>query len=373
MHSYEKLPEQIAFDYTGQQESLSSRRARAGGRNNVNRDNARESRRRRVRPDQESVAPSTYAERRARYHRPQGQQYTVRAVSRTFAQTGIAAPDGLERSRRRLPPMHTPASSPIPPRSSRVRKRGFLRRVLGIFSVVALLGAAIGFALFSSSFRIQGVAVMGTTNPAVIHAIAHMNMVGQNIFLIDLPALTDQIEALPPVESANLQKVWPDQLVVNVVERLPVILWQTPQGIYSVDSHGVVIAPAGETSGPAHLMTVVDMRSKGVTQQVRPGTHLNAADIAFALQVFEQVPQVVGVTQFTLRYTVTGGPAPVGSFSIVSSQGWIAYLGSATDSNPLSNRLAELQQILKRAQQDQVTLATIDLQYGLRPVFTVKP
>jgi cell division septal protein FtsQ len=371
MHSY-KLPEQIAFDYTDQYESLSSRRARAGGRTNVNRDNAGESRRRRVRPDQESVAPSTYAERRARYHRPRGQQYTVRSVSRTFAQTGVAAPEGLERSRR-LPPMSTPASSPIPPRSSRVRKRGFLRRVLGIFSVMALLIAAISFALISPGFHIHSVAVMGTTNPEVIHAISHMNMVGQNIFLIDIPSLTDQVDALPPVESANLQKVWPDQLVVNIVERLPVILWQTPQGTYSVDSHGVVIALAGETGGPAHLMTVVDMRSKGVTQQVRPGTHLNAADIAFALQVFEQVPQVVGITQFTLRYSVTGAQPPVGSFSIASSQGWIAYLGSPTDSNPLGNRLVELQQILKKAQQDQLTLATIDLRYGLRPVFTVKP
>lgn len=365
------LPEQIAFDYTKQ--TSGSRRERAGGRgrSNVNRDYAGESRRRSVQPHLEDVSPSTYAERRARYHRPQGQQYTVnRRVSRTFRQTGIAEPEGLVGAKRSLPPMR-PTRTPIPPRSSRARKRGFWRRILGFLAVMALVVGAISFALLSPGFRIRSVAVMGTTNPALIHSVAQMNMVGQNIFLIDVTSLTDQIDALPPVDSATIQKAWPDQLVVNIVERLPVVLWQTPQQTYSVDSHGVVIALAGGTGG--HLMTIVDMRSKGLTQQVRPGAHLNPADIAFAQQVFEQVPQVVGIAQFTLRYTATTGQAAHGSFTIASSDGWVAYLGGAADSNPLSNRLVELQQILKKAQQNQWSLATIDLRFGLRPVFTLKP
>ncbi|HEV2582313.1 MAG TPA: FtsQ-type POTRA domain-containing protein, partial [Ktedonobacteraceae bacterium] len=258
-----KLPEQIAFDYTKQHESSSSRRARAGGRgrSNVNGEQSGEIRRRRVQPHQEEVPPSSYAERRSRYHRPQGQQYTVkRTGQRRFDQTGIAAPEGLTRAPRSLPPMRTP----IPPRSSRTRKRGWLRRFLGFFSVLVLAIAAISFALFSPNFRVRGVAVMGTTNPTLIHEIGQMNMVGQNIFLLNVASLTDQIDALPPIEAADVQKAWPDQLVITVVERLPVILWQTPQQTYSVDSHGVVIALAGNSSGAEHLMTIVDMRSKGV-------------------------------------------------------------------------------------------------------------
>jgi len=56
----------------------------------------------------------------------------------------------------------------------------------------------------------------------------------------------------------------------------------------------------------------------------------------------------------------------------VSSNGWLAYLGNADDSNPLDNRLVELQQILNYAQQQQLNLATIDLRFGLRPVYTLK-
>lgn len=373
--SIQQLPEQIAFDYTDQRESPVSRQVRAGGRgrSNVNLDNPGGSRQRRVQPQQEAVPASTWAERHergARYHRPRGQQYTAnRSGQRTFLQTGVAAPEGLVRARKALPPMRTP----IPPRSSRGRRRAFWRRFLGFLAVLTLVIAAISFALVSPSFHVRSVAVMGTTNATLIHAIQQMNMVGQNIFLIDIASLTDRIDAIPLVESANIQKVWPDQLVVNIVERLPVVLWQTPQQTYTVDSHGVVVALADQTSGAEHLMTVVDMRSKAVTQQVRPGMHLNATDIAFALQVFQRLPQVAGITNFTLRYSAAGSRASDGSFIVASPQGWIAYLGNASDSNPLDNRLVELQQILKKAQQDQLTLATIDLRYGLHPVFTVKP
>jgi hypothetical protein len=56
----------------------------------------------------------------------------------------------------------------------------------------------------------------------------------------------------------------------------------------------------------------------------------------------------------------------------VSSNGWLAYLGAADDNNPLDNRLIELQQILNMAQQKQLNLATIDLRFGLRPVYRLK-
>jgi len=123
-----------------------------------------------------------------------------------------------------------------------------------------------------------------------------MGMQGQNIFLIDVVALTQRIEMLPIVASANLEKQWPNQLQVSVTERTPVLLWQTPRGTYSVDRHGVVIAPTSKTSGAGALMTVVDVPPQGKISGVRgteihPGVQLNAADIAFAMAVFAGVPK----------------------------------------------------------------------------------
>ncbi|HLX58384.1 MAG TPA: FtsQ-type POTRA domain-containing protein [Ktedonobacteraceae bacterium] len=341
------------------------------------RDEMQEPRKRKVSMPEVIAQPMNPAQRRARYERLNPRQTRQaprrgnRLVKRTLAQTGTAAPEGPVRIVRTLPPQRTP----IPVRSGQhKRKRGFWQRFLTLFALIALATIAAGFALFSPNFRVRQITVVGTSNPALIGTIQQMGMQGQNIFLIDVTGFTTRIDALPAVASASIQKAWPNQLSVTVVERLPVLLWHTPAATFSVDSHGVVIGLASETTGADQLMAVVDARSKGVTQRVQPGTHLNAADVTFALQVFERLPQVAGVTAFTLRYSAAPGSQSSGdgSFIVESQQGWIAYLGSADDNNPLDNRLVELQQILSRAHQEQLNLATIDLRYGLRPVFTVK-
>ena len=93
---------------------------------------------------------------------------------------------------------------------------------------------------------------------------------------------------------------------------------------------------------------------------------MNSTDIAFATEVFAGLPQVSGITDFKLKYDNSG------SFVVESSDGWVAYLGGADNPNPLDNRLIELQQILAFAGQKQLNLATIDLRFGLRPVYTLK-
>ena len=235
-------------------------------------------------------------------------------------------------------------------------------------------------------FRIDHLSIVGAHNPLVVHNIQQLGIQGQNIFLVDVAALTSRVDALPMVANAEMEKQWPNQLVVTVTERTPVMLWQTRQGTYSVDTKGVVIAPASEMTGITHLRTVVDVR-KGDNATGRSGrtgiwagAHLNAADIAFAMQVFARLPRMTGVTNFTLRYDEYDarvhrkyeGWGEMELFEVVSSAGWVAYLGGSNDTNPLDNRLIELQQILALAQQQQLNIATIDLRYGLRPVYTLK-
>jgi hypothetical protein len=316
------------------------------------------------------------------YHEP------VVRKPRTLAQTGAPAVSGQMRVLKRpLPDQQTP----VPARSGRRRthRRGFLWRLFGIFALLLLLVLGSSFALTSSAFRVAQVSVTGAHHDILVQSIQHMGMQGQNIFLIDVEALTARIEMLPMVASASLEKQWPNQLQVTVTERTPVLLWQTVHGTYGVDRQGVVIAPANQTAGADALMTVVDgwrgNTSGGIgakdMRDVHPGVRLNAADIVFATAVFAELPKVAGVTDFTLRYsdTMPGGlakePGTMGGkgvYIIESKAGWIANLGGANDANPLHNRLIELQQILALAQREQLNLATIDLRFDLRPVYTIK-
>jgi len=53
--------------------------------------------------------------------------------------------------------------------------------------VIGIVG--ITFALTSSTFRVQQVNVVGTSNTALVKNIEHMGMQGQNVFLLNTAAL----------------------------------------------------------------------------------------------------------------------------------------------------------------------------------------
>ena len=383
-----QLKEQIAFDYrerkssrsASEHEMTSRRGTRATGRSRREEQPSAHTnantRRRVVTMPKEIAQPTPWADRPAHKRRahtdpPAGH----RLVKRTLAQTGVPAAGGQVRLIRPLPRRRL-AQQQVPMRSGQriARSGSFWRRFLSLFALLMICIAGASFALTSSNFRVQQVEVVGTQNGTLVHTIQNMGIQGQNIFLMDVGAMTARIEALPVVASANLVRQLPDQVTVNVVERTPVLLWQTQQGIFSIDSHGVVIATANGFTGTDGLMTVVDERggANGAAQQIQPGALLNEADIAFAREVFARLPQLSGVPSFTLRYDTIPKQGRHGSFIVVSSDGWLAYLGSADDTNPLDNRLFELQQILSLAQQEQLKLATIDLRFGLRPVYTLK-
>ncbi len=329
-------------------------------------------RRRVVSMPKEVAQPMHWADRHTHKRSANAERHTKsRSVKRTLAHTGVPASEGRVRFVRPLP--RQSHASHIPARSSRRSARrgslvGRMSTMVALF-VIGIVG--VSFALSSTNFQIHQIDITGTQNTRIVNDIQHMGIQGQNIFLLDVGGLTTQIGSLPMVDSVNISKQLPNLVIINVVERTPVLLWQTSKGTFSVDNKGMVIASASDTSGVDRLMTVVDV-SSGAAQHVHPGTVLNAADIAFATQLNARLQHLPGVSTFTLRYDVLPAQGGHGSFIVVSSNGWLAYLGSAGDSNPLDNRLIELQQILHLAQQQQLKLATIDLRFGLRPVYTLK-
>jgi hypothetical protein len=348
-------------------------------------------------PTDPSTAWNAFAQRQERRRRVAARQRSktyIRLEARTYARTGSWATGERTRNGMRRP-LPTHRRSPIPTRSGRNgARRGWFWKLLGVVAGLIGLGLATNFVFTSTAFRIEQVNVVGTHNDVLISSIQRMGMQGQNIFLVNVPDLKEQIEALPLVSSASLSKQWPNQLTVTVKERIPALLWQTPQGTYSIDSQGVVIAPVNGTTGLDHLKIVVagmntntgknkgqgSTIASGNVQPLRTGMHLNAAEISFALAVFKSLPQVTGINTFKLRYDgtmypdTTSGPwtpGSRGSFVVESPDGWIAYLGNAADANPLENRLIALQQILLLSQKEGQRLATIDVRYGLHPVYTV--
>jgi cell division septal protein FtsQ len=308
-------------------------------------------------------------------------------VARTFVQTGVRASNGrIQATRRPLP-----YKSLVPQRSGRKRlRRGFFWKLLGLFIAIVCAVALVNFLLTGAMFRVQHVDVVGTKDAVLQQSIDHLHIEGQNIFTLNTGSLQSQIKASPLVDSVVLSKQFPDQLTITIVERKPVTLWQVSQGTFSVDAHGMVMATADNTPQAANLGIIVDITQQSEQAQhlketeplLHPGTYLKNIDTVFASEVWQQVPKVVDISTFSLYYDGTmyastisqagSGADSRGSYIIESPVGWKAYLGGSQDPNSLANRLKELTAILHLASQKQQNIATIDLRYGLRPVYTLK-
>jgi len=147
------------------------------------------------------------------------------------------------------------AAAPIDPRLNarrvEVRRQAGRRRlrwILPIVLVVALLAAA-AMVLRSPLLSVGSVDVSGAvyTDQADVQKIVD-GVKGKPMATVDLDSVTHRFEALPWVRRADVRRVWPRHVEVDLVERRPVAAYYAPDGSYRVldgDGH-VIVALAGE-------------------------------------------------------------------------------------------------------------------------------
>lgn len=96
--------------------------------------------------------------------------------------------------------------------------------------------------LFSGDFLVDSVVVRGTSigDPASIVMTA--DAIGEPIFTIDASDSAERVAALPYVESVSVRTRFPDEVVISVVERTPVAVWQAGAQAFLIDARGNVLA-----------------------------------------------------------------------------------------------------------------------------------
>ena len=120
--------------------------------------------------------------------------------------------------------------------------------------------------LSALGFRIEDVQVEGrslTSSQEILHILGVHR--GDFIFSVSLPQVQKELEALPWVRSASLQRRLPNVLYVRLAERHPVALWQKQGKRYLVDDQGKVLESATATSFP-HLIVLT---GEGAPENVR--------------------------------------------------------------------------------------------------------
>ncbi len=98
------------------------------------------------------------------------------------------------------------------------------------------------------------------------------------MFSFKVDAARDEVLNDPWVKSATVRKVYPDTIVVDVVERKPVALWQSKGEIHLISRDGFVISQAG----PKHM---------NLPQVVGEGANMAAAEFLSVIGRFPSISQ----------------------------------------------------------------------------------
>jgi cell division septal protein FtsQ len=146
-----------------------------------------------------------------------------------------------------------------------------------------------------------------------------------NVFHLTTDEMERRIETLPSVLSASVETSLPNQLVVRVRERQPVMLWHTATATWLVDPSGLVIAAdPGGASGQTGLPVIQDLRTS--PEQLSAGASLDPLDLKVALQLGAITPSLLGSSASSLSLSVDDEDGWV----LAAPQGWRAVFGHFT-------------------------------------------
>ncbi|MEV7788056.1 FtsQ-type POTRA domain-containing protein [Streptomyces sp. NPDC088106] len=134
------------------------------------------------------------------------------------------------------------SSGPPPVRRSGRRR---LHRMIALAVVLVFLGSGVFWLLYGSDLvRVERVSVSGTgvLTPDQVRGAAHVPL-GEQLISVDTEAIEARLaKALPRIDTVDVVRSWPDEIMLNVTERSPVLVVRKEGKFVEVDDEGVRFA-----------------------------------------------------------------------------------------------------------------------------------
>lgn len=133
------------------------------------------------------------------------------------------------------------------------------RYVVAVVALVGIIGGGVWLVYFSAWLSVSGVEVRGVEQLSAdqVRQAAAVPQ-GEALARVDLDRIRSRVEALAPVRSVDVSRQWPDQVLIDVDERVAIAVVEIGGQLRGMDAEGVVFrdyaqAPAGlprvETGG----------------------------------------------------------------------------------------------------------------------------
>jgi cell division septal protein FtsQ len=174
-----------------------------------------------------------------------------------------------------------------------------------LLAAVGLLSSAAAFygVTTSAAFELDRLEINGTNQvvPEEVRSAA-LGAVGErpNLFRVRSADIGLAVRALPAVRDARIGIALPGRLVVTVIERSPIVTWETGTGRYFLDVEGrlFLVAPGDASGHPV----VRDEREYSRTFEL--GGWLELVDLAVVRQLGALTPASLGSRTKALMLTV---------------------------------------------------------------------
>ena len=124
---------------------------------------------------------------------------------------------------------------------------GFLRVAIWVPVFLGLgfgIYESISYAYETDRFEVRRISVSGLHRVSENEVLARVGYApGANVLHVNLEETREAIEEILWVRHATVQRVWPNEIVISLVERQPIALARIDSEIFQVDIEGVVLSP----------------------------------------------------------------------------------------------------------------------------------
>ncbi|OBK41874.1 cell division protein FtsQ [Mycobacterium sp. 1245111.1] len=179
--------------------------------------------------------------------------------------------------------------------------RGLKLFLVSLLMVVTITGAGL-ILYFTPLMAARGIIVngLGAVSRDEVLDAAHVKL-GTPLLQIDTDSVADRVAAIRRVASAHVQRDYPSALMITVIERIPVVVKDFPDGPHLFDRDGVDFA----TAPPPPALPYIDVDNPGPADP--PTKAALAVLTALRPEVVAQVSRIAAPSVASITLTLTDG------------------------------------------------------------------
>jgi len=228
-----------------------------------------------------------------------------------------------------------------------------LLKVLALLLVGAALYQGVQAVARSRSLQLDKFEVEGNTEAristeTVIEATGAE--VGDQLLGISTQKVSGELEKLPWVAEATVERILPSTLRISIDEHEPSFVIQTGQGPFLADGRGLVLQEGSED-----LINVVEMPLR----PIRPGTRISTPEFSHSSRILRSLPAEIRSSVTRIR------ASSIDQIQFETGTGPLIYYGAA---EKVDEKNFAVQTLLERTKGASPAVAVIDVRVPARPV-----